>query len=102
MRISLPFFLFAVLAVSCVAADKAIADSVTDFPHERIAAISREIDRLGNVHLASLNFEPNPLTDDETFLRRIHLEIVGRIPTLQEASAFLDSSDPNKRSVPID
>lgn len=45
---------------------------------------------------------PNPLTDDETFLRRIYLDVAGRIPTLDEVESFLGSSDSDKRENLID
>lgn len=42
------------------------------------------------------------LAGDSTYLRRVYLDAVGRIPTLQEARAFLDSPDTNKRELLID
>jgi hypothetical protein len=45
---------------------------------------------------------PNPPAGDETFVRRIHLDIIGRIPTLEETQAFLSSTDANKRASLID
>lgn len=42
--------------------------------------------------------ERNPPISDETFLRRIYLDAIGRIPTLAESRAFLDDSDPGKRA----
>jgi hypothetical protein len=45
---------------------------------------------------------PNPPANDETFVRRIYLDLVGRIPTLQEAREFLDSPATDKRAVLID
>ncbi|MFD0893447.1 DUF1549 domain-containing protein [Luteolibacter ambystomatis] len=36
-------------------------------------------------------------TDDATYLRRVFLVTIGRIPTGEEARDFLDISDPNKR-----
>jgi len=39
---------------------------------------------------------------DEVFLRRIYLDIAGRIPTLDEAESFLAELQPNKRSQLID
>ena len=42
-----------------------------------------------------------PLTDAQ-FLRRIFLELGGRIPTHDEASAFLESSNPDKRAALVD
>ncbi len=38
-----------------------------------------------------------PVTDDATFLRRAFLVSLGRIPTAEEALAFLEIQDPSKR-----
>lgn len=43
-----------------------------------------------------------PMSDDATFLRRVYLDGIGRIPTLVEARSFLDSEDTNKRTKLID
>ncbi len=42
------------------------------------------------------------VTDDATFLRRAFLVSVGRIPTAEEALAFLEIEDPTKRAALID
>lgn len=42
--------------------------------------------------------KPNPLMSDEQFVRRLYLDIVGRIPNYDEASAFLKDSSPTKRA----
>lgn len=39
---------------------------------------------------------------DETFVRRAHLDLVGRIPTREEALAFLSDPDPDKRNALVD
>lgn len=44
----------------------------------------------------------SPKTDDTTFLRRIYLDIIGRIPSYDEADSFLKNSSPNKRSLLVD
>jgi hypothetical protein len=46
--------------------------------------------------------KPNPPATDEVFLRRIYLDVVGRVPTVQEARLFLTSQDPQKRMKLID
>lgn len=63
---------------------------------------SARIDELVATHLASKSLEPRPLTDDATFVRRIHLDLIGRIPTRAESLAFLQSTDPDKRTHLID
>ena len=47
------------------------------------------------------NVQPAPLSSDEEFLRRIYLDLTGRIPTRQQAQSFLDSKNPMKRSLLI-
>jgi hypothetical protein len=47
--------------------------------------------------------KPNPLMSDEQFVRRVYLDIVGRIPSYEEARAFLDdTSGAVKRAKLID
>lgn len=44
----------------------------------------------------------NPLTSDEQFVRRIYLDVVGRIPNYDETVAFLQDTSPTKRAKLID
>ncbi len=44
----------------------------------------------------------NPRTSDQVFLRRVYLDIVGRIPSLDEATAFLGGTSATKRRDLID
>ncbi|HRH95439.1 MAG TPA: DUF1549 domain-containing protein [Prosthecobacter sp.] len=44
----------------------------------------------------------NPLANDEQFVRRVYLDIVGRIPNYTETTQFLQDSNPNKRAKLID
>lgn len=53
-------------------------------------------------NLQKLGIPPSPHCDDATFLRRVTLDVAGRLPTETEASAFLASQDPNKRDKLID
>ncbi len=52
--------------------------------------------------LKKLGIPPSPLSDDSTFVRRVHLDITGRLPTAEEARSFVESTDPTKRSKLID
>lgn len=45
---------------------------------------------------------PNNPTTDQQFLRRIYLDLAGRIPTFDEAEVFLSDRQPNKRAALID
>ncbi len=44
----------------------------------------------------------NPAADDNVFVRRVYLDVVGRIPTTREAEDFLSDKTPSKRSKLID
>lgn len=48
------------------------------------------------------NLQPNPTASDEVIVRRLYLDIAGRIPTVAESRDFLQSSDPQKRAKLID
>lgn len=45
---------------------------------------------------------PAPLADDAAFLRRVWLDLAGRIPAADETRRFLEDSSPNKRTKMID
>ena len=78
------------------------AKSVADVPLSKTLAASRQVDKLIEAGYAKQSIEPNPITSDELFVRRVYLDIVGRIPTHAEAIAFLDSDESQKRSKLID
>jgi len=52
--------------------------------------------------LELLGLPPSKLSDDGTFLRRVTIDLAGRMPTEAEAKAFLASPDPDKRAQHID
>ena len=60
------------------------------------------VDKLVNDKLKKLRIAPSGQCDDETFLRRVSLDIVGLPPTVEEYSKFMASTDPKKRSKWID
>jgi hypothetical protein len=49
-----------------------------------------------------LQLLPAPVASDEAFLRRLHLDVIGTLPTPGEARDFLDSKDPQKREKLVD
>jgi hypothetical protein len=61
-------------------------------------AASREIDRFIDAKLREKKIETLPIASDEQFVRRIYLDAIGRIPTLDETRDFLSSKDSDKRS----
>jgi hypothetical protein len=63
---------------------------------------SGAIDRLVNANLRRLNLSPSEKVDDAGFLRRVYIDIAGRLPTPAEARAFLSDSRAQKRSLLVD
>jgi len=63
---------------------------------------SNLIDQLVFDRLQKLRIAPSDLCDDETFLRRVTLDLAGRPPTPDEYSAFMADRKADKRSRKID
>jgi len=63
---------------------------------------ANEIDRLVFAKLSELDITP-ALCSDAVFVRRVYLDVTGKIPTAAEARSFIDSTySKNKRSELID
>ena len=60
------------------------------------------IDILVHAKLRELHFKPSGLCTDSEFLRRVHLDLTGMLPTAAEAETFLSDESPDKRSRLID
>lgn len=60
------------------------------------------IDRIASAKFREIGISPSGLCDDATFLRRTHLDVLGTLPTVEQAKAFLDSKDSDKRKKLID
>ncbi len=74
----------------------------TESVDDNILQANNPIDVLVNNRLTQMRIQSAPLVDDSTFLRRSYLVAVGRLPTSQEARAFLANSRVNKRDLLID
>ena len=84
-----PFLPIAIIAAAAVAPLR--ADQVSD-----------KIDELIEANYKAKKIQPNAPTSDETFVRRAYLDIIGRIPSMEEVRAFLESTEAGKRSKLID
>lgn len=60
------------------------------------------VDKLVAEKWQKLGLLPSPVCDDATFLRRLTIDLCGRLPTSEEAREFLGNQDANKRQKLID
>ena len=69
---------------------------------DQIKSASLWVDRTVGGALVKNGVQPNQQTDDFVFVRRVYLDVTGRIPTDVEARDFLNDKDPEKRRKLID
>lgn len=67
-----------------------------------LAQQAAKIDFLVEAGLKHVDQKPNPLASDEQFVRRVYLDIVGRIPTREEALELINDTSVSKRAKLID
>jgi hypothetical protein len=68
-------------------------------PDRQIEAV---VDHYIDAGLVSAGTHPAPETDDASMVRRLTLDLLGRIPTSSEVRAFVESTDPEKRQKLVD
>ena len=84
--------IFVVIAHQATAADLLAPDR----------PIAEAVDHYIDETLRREGVKPAPLADDATLLRRLTLDLAGRIPTAAESRAFVESTDPDKRARLVD
>ena len=90
------FLALAFVVVSCTAVPTMNSKNIY------IPSSSKHLDRHIDAVLKREGLTPSKQTSDAAFLRRIHLDMTGVIPTPEQVTEFLDDSAPNKRSRKID
>lgn len=81
---------------------EALAIDEASYSFKDARQLSLEVQkRIDQFHLAK-GTRLNPPASDEAFLRRVFLDVVGRIPSLEESTRFLDNPDVDKRGKLID
>jgi hypothetical protein len=71
-------------------------------PVDNLPAPRNFVDELVFKHLRAMGMPPSDLCDDATFIRRVTIDIAGRLPTVTEATEFVKSNDPDKHDKCID
>ena len=65
-------------------------------------ATGNYIDVLVNAKLKQLQYLPAPTCTDAVFLRRVYMDVIGVLPTIEETNAFLADTAADKRAKLID
>lgn len=60
------------------------------------------VDELVFKQLKKVGLPPSGICDDRAFIRRVTVDVAGRLPTLSESEAFLRDTSPAKRDAVID
>ena len=81
----------AAVAVTCVLA--AGVQAAEDFGIAQVRFINERI----AAGWTDADMEPSPAATDGEWCRRVHLDLIGRVPTLAELQAFLGDKSPTKR-----
>jgi Protein of unknown function (DUF1549)/Protein of unknown function (DUF1553)/Bacterial Ig-like domain (group 2) len=74
-------------------------DKIVDYPK---LPENNFIDKLVFQKLKKLNILPSDLCDDADYLRRVHLDVIGTLPTAAEARRFLTDKHPDRRARLVD
>ncbi|MBV6501468.1 MAG: hypothetical protein CJBNEKGG_03980 [Prosthecobacter sp.] len=67
-------------------------------PVDKLPPVANDIDRLVFAKLKTIGIPPSDICDDGTFIRRVTLDITGRLPTADEMKDFMASAEPGKRT----
>ena len=90
-------FAFAFLTLNC-----AEITEVTVTPMRQVSSSTKHLDRHINAVLKKEDIQPSDLSEDTEFLRRVHLDLTGKIPTPEEVLDFLQDGSATKRQKKID
>ena len=91
-----PFVLliFAFLVLSCT--------KVSPTPPPQVSSSTKHLNRHINAVLKREGIQPSEMSKDAEFLRRVHLDMTGKIPTPEEVLDFLKDGSPSKRQKKIE
>lgn len=78
------------------------SDEPSVFESSRELTAEHPVDRLVLARLRQLRIQPSRVCSDAVFVRRVHLDLIGTLPTADEAQLFIVDPTPDKRAELID
>ena len=93
-----------VLLIAPVALGAAVVSKAAPNPFESADVRTPEspLDKLVLAKLKALDIQPANLCSDAVFVRRVYLDVIGTLPTVQEVKDFLQDPNSAKRSALVD
>jgi hypothetical protein len=85
------------VAVLCLALLAQAAPAAAPPAEDPVTVLARAIDQHVALDLKEKGAEAAPLADDHEFVRRVYLDLAGRIPRVSEVRAFVDDRKADKR-----
>jgi hypothetical protein len=89
--------IFSAVLLGWLAIPKSLPAAPPEQTARDVAALAEAIDQAIASRWTENGAKPTHATDDAEFMRRVYLDLNGRIPTVAEARRFLDDTDPVKR-----
>jgi hypothetical protein len=97
------YFAAAAFVVALVPEDSAQAPSFRHpFESPDAPAIRNRVDEIVFAALKQHGVTPARLSSDAVFVRRAYLDVIGTLPTAEEARAFIEDRDPAKRGALVE
>jgi len=90
------------LAVLCLALLAQAAPAAAPPAEDPVTVLAHAIDQHVALNLKEKGAEAAPLADDYEFVRRVYLDLAGRIPRVSEVRAFADDRKSDKRRRLVD
>jgi len=94
--------LFVVILLAVLEGQAAEPRIVRPFERDAGRASTNSIDALVLASLRERGIRPANVCSDAVFFRRVHIDVIGRLPEPREVRKFLQDRSPNKRAALID